>query len=137
MRNIFIDTSYFIALANIKDLYHNLAKEWARRIKKDKIVCHTSIPIVFEIADGFSRLTRRKTGQSLIYNILNSKNYIVHPFNEYIYLNVIKIYFSRNDKEWGLTDCYSFQLMKEQNISKVLTADKHFKQFGMEILLKI
>jgi predicted nucleic acid-binding protein len=37
MRNIFIDTGYFVALANVKDKYHNLAKEWAQQIKKDKI----------------------------------------------------------------------------------------------------
>ena len=36
MKYIFIDTSYFIALVNVKDLYHSIAKEWAQRIKKDK-----------------------------------------------------------------------------------------------------
>ena len=122
---------------NVKDVYHYLAKEWAQRMKKDRILCHISIPIIFEIADGFSRLSRREIGQSLVDNILNSENYIVHPFSETIYRNALKIYSARDDKEWGSTDCYSFELMKEHDISKALTADKHFKQFGMEILLKV
>lgn len=136
MKNIFIDTSYFIALVNVKDLYHKLAKEWAQRIKKDKIICHLTIPIIFEIADGFSKLSRREIGKSLIDNILNSDNYLVHHFSDAIYERALKLYLSREDKEWGLTDCYSFQIMKENKISKVLTADMHFKQFGKDILLK-
>jgi predicted nucleic acid-binding protein len=136
MKRIFIDTSYFIALVNVKDLYHNLAKDWAKRIKKDKIICHLTIPIIFEIADGFSKLSRRDMGRSLIDNIVNSRNHIIHPFSNTIYDKAIKLYLSREDKEWGLTDCYSFEIMGKNNISRVLTADIHFKQVGMEILLK-
>lgn len=136
MKHFFVDTSYFIALVNVKDIYHNLAKEWAQQIKRDKIICHLTIPIIFELADGFSRLSRREMGKSLIDNILNSENYIVHPFSETIYQEALELYSSREDKEWGLTDCYSFKIMEENKISKTLTADIHFKQFGMEILLK-
>lgn len=45
-------------------------------------------------------------------------------------------YFIAKDKEWGLTDCYSFELMKENNLKEALTSDKHFEQYGYEILLK-
>ena len=100
MPYIFIDTSYFIALVNVKDIYHKLAKEWAQRIKKDKIICYLTIPIIFEIADGFSKLSRREIGRSLIDNILNSENYIVHPFSDAIYEKALKLYLSREDKEW-------------------------------------
>lgn len=136
MRNIFIDTGYFIALANVKDIYHDLAKEWAERINKDKILCHTTIPIIFEVADGFSRLSRRELSRNLIDNISNSDNYIVHPFSEIIYQKALKLYMTREDKEWRLTDCYSFHIMDENEITKALTADIHFKQFGMDVLLK-
>jgi predicted nucleic acid-binding protein len=136
MRAIFIDTSYFIALVNRQDAYHHLAKEWARKLVKEHILCHTSIPILFEIADGFARLGRRQIGISLVENIVNSENTVLHAFSEVTYHNARNLYISRSDKEWGLTDCYSFELMKELQLTQVLTADKHFEQFGYEILLK-
>ncbi len=136
MRDVFIDTSYFIALVNRQDAYHQQAKKWASTLVKEHIVCHTTIPVLFEIADGFSRLGRREIGISLIENIVNSDNYLLHGFSEVTYQNARQLYTSRHDQEWGLTDCYAFELMKEQQITKALTADKHFEQFGYEILLK-
>lgn len=136
MKEVFGDTGYFIALVNKKDQYHRQAKKWARRLTKEKISCHISIPIVFEIADGFSKIGRREIGIDLLEQISNSVNFIVHSFSEALYNNAKKLYIARKDKEWSLTDCYSFELMKELNISQVLSADKHFEQAGYEILLK-
>jgi predicted nucleic acid-binding protein len=80
MRAVFVDTSYFIALVNRQDAHHHLAKEWARKLVKERILCHTCIPILFELADGFARLGRRQIGISLIENIVNSENYVLHAF---------------------------------------------------------
>ena len=136
MRDVFVDTSYFIALVNRQDAHHNQAKRWAHTLVTESIQCHTTIPILFEIADGFSRLGRREIGISLLENITDSDNYLLHGFSEATYQHAKQLYMSRHDKEWGLTDCYSFELMKELDIRHVLTADKHFEQFGYEILLK-
>ncbi|HEX9973159.1 MAG TPA: PIN domain-containing protein [bacterium] len=136
MEELFVDTSYFIALVNTRDENHLLAKEWADEITSRNLKCHISIPIIFEVADGFAKLQRREIGTDLINNVLSSDNYIVHSFSDIIYQQAWQLYASRKDKEWGLTDCYSFELMKEQNLKKALTADKHFEQYGYEILLK-
>lgn len=45
-------------------------------------------------------------------------------------------YENRIDKEWSLTDCSSFQIMKEKNINQALTNDKHFEQAGFIALLR-
>jgi predicted nucleic acid-binding protein len=66
----------------------------------------------------------------------SSDNFIIHFFNETTYEKALTLYKSRKDKEWGLTDCYSFELMKELNLSNALTADKHFEQYGYQIFLK-
>jgi len=136
MPPLFVDTSYFIALTNQKDEFHDLALEWARRIKTERITCHTTVPIIFEIGDGFSRFNRRNIGVDLIKNITQATNYVLHPFNPAIFEKTLKIYYKYSDKEWGLTDCYSFQVMTEQKMIDVLTADNHFVQYGFNILLK-
>ena len=40
------------------------------------------------------------------------------------------------DKEWPLTDCVSFVVMKERGITEALTGDRHFEQAGFVALLK-
>ena len=109
MEDVFGDTGYFIVLVNKKDHYHRQAKKWARRLKKEKIICHILIPIVFEIADGFSKIGRREIGIDLLEKISNSINFIVHSLSKTIYNNAKKLYITRKDKEWSLTDCYSFE----------------------------
>jgi predicted nucleic acid-binding protein len=46
-----------------------------------------------------------------------------------------RLYRERIDKEWGLTDCLSFVVMKVRSISDALTADEHFRQAGFRPLL--
>ena len=40
------------------------------------------------------------------------------------------------DKEWSLTDCASFALMKERGIAEALAHDRHFEQAGFVALLR-
>jgi uncharacterized protein len=40
-------------------------------------------------------------------------------------------------KEWSLTDCISFVVMKERGLTDALTPDRHFEQAGFKILLSI
>jgi predicted nucleic acid-binding protein len=46
------------------------------------------------------------------------------------------ILLSRPDKEWPLTDCISFVVMRRYDIVDALTADHHFEQAGFNLLLK-
>ena len=46
------------------------------------------------------------------------------------------LYRERPDKEWSLTDCASFAVMKERGINLAFTSDKHFEQAGFVKLLE-
>jgi uncharacterized protein len=48
----------------------------------------------------------------------------------------LELFRSRRDKEWSLTDCMSFVVMRERGITDALTNDHHFEQAGFRILLK-
>jgi uncharacterized protein len=39
-------------------------------------------------------------------------------------------YSAAHDKEWGLTDCISFAVMREYDLQLVATGDHHFRQAG-------
>lgn len=40
------------------------------------------------------------------------------------------------DKEWSLTDCASFEIMKARGITEALAHDHHFEQAGFTALLR-
>jgi predicted nucleic acid-binding protein len=42
----------------------------------------------------------------------------------------------RADKEWSLTDCASFKIMKARGITEALAHDHHFEQAGFTALLR-
>ncbi len=46
-----------------------------------------------------------------------------------------RLYGERLDKDWSLTDCMSFAVMKRAGLSEALTADHHFLQAGFRALL--
>ena len=48
----------------------------------------------------------------------------------------LMLFSQRPDKDWSVTDCISFDVMREFAITEALTADHHFEQAGLTILLK-
>jgi predicted nucleic acid-binding protein len=47
----------------------------------------------------------------------------------------VELYGTRPDKEWSLTDCISFVVMKREGLTDALTGDRHFEQAGFKVLL--
>ena len=44
-------------------------------------------------------------------------------------------YRSRSDKTWGLTDCISFMVMRQRNLTDAVIGDRHFIQVGSRSLM--
>jgi len=38
------------------------------------------------------------------------------------------LYKEREDKDWGLTDCISFVVMRRRRVTTAFTSDHHFEQ---------
>jgi len=53
-----------------------------------------------------------------------------------LFTKAVKFYSERMDKEWSLTDCISFVVMKERKLTTALTTDHHFEQAGFRALLR-
>jgi hypothetical protein len=45
------------------------------------------------------------------------------------------LYARRKDKDWSLTDCISFVIMREYGIDSALTSDEDFEQAGFKRLM--
>ena len=42
----------------------------------------------------------------------------------------VNLFAARPDQTWSLTDCISFSVMTQRNLTDALTADRHFEQAG-------
>jgi len=56
----------------------------------------------------------------------------VIPFSSEGMSKAFSLFKSRGDKTWGLVDCFSFVVMKENRIKQALTFDDHFRQAGFD-----
>lgn len=58
------------------------------------------------------------------------------PMDQELFDRGVALYGERLDKEWSVTDCISFIVMREQGVTDALTGDHHFEQVGFTALLK-
>ena len=61
---------------------------------------------------------------------------IIVPASRELFQRGVELFTQRPDKDWSLTDCPSYVVMKEQDIEDALTTDPHFEQAGFTVLLK-
>jgi predicted nucleic acid-binding protein len=134
-RKLLLDTSFIVALENRDDPYHAKAWELERRNVREGLPYVLHWGILLEIGDGFARQGRREAGKRLLQTLLTEEGYLIVPLTPSLLEQAIDLYQNRLDKEWGLTDCISFALMKQEGIQDALTADVHFRQAGFQALL--
>lgn len=133
MTHLFADTFYFLALINVNDRAHQKAKAYSENQDSPLI---TSAWVLTELADGLCRSSRRGTFRRML-NILRNdpENIIVEP-SQSLFDAGIELYNARPDKDWSLTDCISFVVMRQNDLVDALTGDHHFEQAGFNALLK-
>jgi uncharacterized protein len=135
MSELFLDASFAIALSASSDQHHERALELAGLIdiQKDRLV--TTLGVLLEIGDALSRQRYRKAAIELLDAIHTDPMIDVVPVSQALYDRAFALYRSREDKEWGMTDCVSFVVMEDRGIRQALTADDHFRQAGYQALL--
>lgn len=85
-----------------------------------------------EVADALARGTVRSVVIDFLQTVRTDPAYEVIDYHPTIYQAGLKLFSSRSDKDWSLTDCISFAVMEERSLSEALTADKHFQQAGYQ-----
>ncbi len=135
MRPVFADTCYWIALLIERDALHRIALRLFTELAHRRIV--TSEMVLSELLNGISRYgaEKRRAAVSLIRSFEHNRNIDVEPQTSLQFWNAVGFYNARPDREWGLVDCASFQLMAAWDIREALTNDHHFTQAGFTALM--
>ena len=133
MKAVFADTFYFLALLNPADDAHKAALS-APLSDYGKVI--TSAWVLIEVADALSFPPNRSVFLNLLSKLKNNPHVVIVSPDQHFYDSGLVRFSQRLDKEWSLTDCISFIIMEQNEISDALTGDSHFGQAGFSVLLK-
>ena len=133
---IFVDTAAWLALANKSDFLHQPATELHQALLASGAHYVTTDYILTEVANGLACPPYRKSIIRFLEAVFSSKNVTLLTITRERFLRAWQLYKNRKDKDWNLTDCTSFVVMKEQRLREAFTSDRHFQQAGYTCLLK-
>jgi predicted nucleic acid-binding protein len=133
MRIAFADTYYFLALAVETDAAHPAAIRFASTYAGEIV---TSDWILVELADALSRRRHRPLVGRLFEALRTNPRVTIVNGNRHHLDGAEALYLGRADKDWSLTDCTSFIIMREFGVADAITGDHHFAQAGFNVLLR-
>lgn len=135
MSEVFLDTSFIVAVTIPSDRHHATAVRFARQYRKDGTQLVTTQAVLAEIGDAFSRPPYRSAAVRMLSMLLLDESVTVLPVRAELFDRGYALFVQRQDKTWGVTDCISFEVMWERGVTDALTADRHFEQAGFRALL--
>ena len=124
-----------IALVSPRDRFHAAALEWVERIKRENTLLVATRAVQLEIGAALAKLACRSVAIQLLSAMERDPAIEIAPISEALFRAAVETFTSRPDKEWSLTDCMSFTLMRERAITGALSTDSHFTQAGLEAVL--
>ena len=132
MNCVFADTAYYLALLTPGDEHHSAALRCSEHITGPIVVTDF---VLLEVGNTLSGSRRRAAFPEPVRRLRNDPDTEVVPLSRQLMDKGLNLYARRPEKEWSLTDCTSFVVMRERGLTEALTADHHFEQAGFTVLL--
>lgn len=132
---VFLDTGFAIALASPRDQHHAKAIQLADALKTSGSTIITTRAVLLEIGAALAKVAYRGAAVSIIDMLENDPDVEIVPLPDDLFGEAFELFRGRMDKEWSLTDCMSFVVMRQRGIQAALAADIHFQQAGFKALL--
>ncbi len=134
-----MDTSAFKAFYDEEDDHHNKARGFMEDIASKKTIVRgftTSDYILDEtvtlIRFAHSHFRALEFAQAVTRSKATRLVYVVQEN----FLKALELFTEASDKPWSFTDCVSFTLMRNLNLTTASTFDPHFQQAGFHTLPK-
>ena len=132
MKEAFADTSFYQALLNPRDNWHDSAVNLSAAYRGSVV---TSEYVLCELGALMSHGHLRQLFVELVNGLKSAPRVEIIPGSHHTFETGLALFVERPDKEWSLTDCISFALMREMGITDALTYDRHFEQAGFRAML--
>ena len=132
---VLADTSFWMSLLIQRDVRHARAVVWQSWLKSSSTPLITTEAVLWELLNGLAVPSLRAIAHQVYIGCHEDDRIDVVGFRQDLVKSALRLYASRQDKDWGLTDCFSFVVMDAKGIKAALTADRHFEQAGYQALL--
>lgn len=132
MRRLFADSFFFFAYLNAEDGAHKEAEKYLDSLDGHLV---TTEWVLTEVADGMAGIGDREAFADFHDALRSDPAVRIVPSDSDLFASGMRLYGSRKDKEWSLTDCISFVVMQREGLEEALTGDRHFQQAGFTALL--
>jgi uncharacterized protein len=133
---VFLDTLGLVGYLNKSDSFHNDAVELFKSFKKPRRLLITTTYIMAETGNSLARTPARNVAASFLLALWRNRQVQVIEPDQSLFLAGLERYQRHEDKQWGLVDCISFEVMDKAGLTEAFTADRHFEQAGFSCLLR-
>jgi predicted nucleic acid-binding protein len=133
LKLVFADTGGFYALADRRDPAHRRARKFADTC--DAVLLTTD----FVFAETMSLLTKRLGKDTAVrfgHALRTSRLVRIEEVPAEVREKAWEIFATHGDKDYDLIDCLSFSMMEQFGIRKAFGFDRHFTQYGFDLMPK-
>ena len=130
---IFVDTSAWLAVSDVRDGNHKAALEFHTRLVGGESGRLLTSDFVL---DETLTLMRKRTGADAVKRFVaglersgSVQQIWVTPSH---YREALSLFLEQGKKNWSITDCTSFAIMRELGVRSAFTFDSDFRQAGFE-----
>ncbi|MGH9440394.1 MAG: type II toxin-antitoxin system VapC family toxin, partial [Terriglobia bacterium] len=116
--------------------FHLPALALAEELEAGGVRLLTTWAVMLEIGNALSKVQYRHAALQLLSSLQADPSVEIIPISDQLLDHALELYSERPDKEWSLTDCISFVVMRARSITDALTTDEHFHQAGFRVLLR-
>lgn len=136
MTRVFADTGYWIAIFDKRDPHHAKARQIATELMPLEII--TTEMVLAEFLSMFAKLGShlRTAAAKMVDSLRTHPDTIIIEQTHTQFVAALRIYKTYDDKHWSFTDCASFHVMKEKDLTVAFAHDHHFEQMGFRALLR-
>jgi uncharacterized protein len=122
---VFADSYFYLAILSVDDEGHSRAIDFSRSYRGRTI---TTEWVLTEVADALASPRTRGSVPLLYQGLRNNPKVTIISAEHISFERGMDLYCNRPDKGWSLTDCISFEVMREHGVTEALTGDRHFAQ---------
>ena len=132
MNAVFLDTGYVLALELANDQNHQAATRHWQRVRTALPPLVTTSYVFDEVVTYFNSRGYHAKAVQVGHNLLRSPSVQLVHVDERLFLAGWAYFQQYQDKDYSLTDCISFVVMRKFGITRAFAFDKHFTQAGFQ-----
>jgi predicted nucleic acid-binding protein len=131
---LLLDSTFIAGLINSRDQLHLMAKDFLPLVETAAEVVITEA-VLIEVGNLLHSVQYRQRAAEFIDACYGTTNVTIVSVDTELLRKAVDFYRLHQDKDWGLTDCISFVVMKERGLTIAMTADAHFQQASFRALM--